>query len=71
MLGHGMQNRRFARPRGTGQDHQPFITLDPIDQMPKCLLVLLTPVQKTRVRRNIEGLFFQTIKIFIHAMILQ
>jgi len=33
--------------------------------------VFLTPVQETRVRGNIEGLFFQTIKIFIHATILR
>ena len=39
--------------------------------MPKRLLVLLTPVQKTRIRGNVEGLFFETIKIFVHVMILQ
>jgi hypothetical protein len=33
--------------------------------------VFLTPVQETRVRRNVEGLFFQTVKIFVHVMILR
>jgi hypothetical protein len=38
--------------------------------MPESLLMFLTPVQETRVRRNVEGFFFQTVKIFIHATIL-
>jgi hypothetical protein len=33
--------------------------------------VFLTPIQETRVRRNVEGFFFQTIKIFIHVTILR
>src|SRR5437764_14249957 len=71
MLNNGMQNRRLAGPRIAGQYRKPFITLYAVDQVPKSLLMFLTPVEETRVRRNIERLFFQTVKSCIHKTILR
>ena len=54
-------------PGLAGHDHEPFAIVDPVDQLPFRIVVLLGVEDEARVGRQRERLVAKAVELFVHA----